>query len=112
MSIKVNIHRFLQQFTNNQSTVEVRGKTVGECLDDLIGQFPGMRKHLFSKNNKLLHYVRVPVNPDNYHPLSALVAKPDGGGKTEEGAKTEQLAMPVKDGDELSIVLMLTIGGG
>ena len=49
-----------------------------------------MKKQLFSKNGELFEYIIIPVNGESAYP--------------------EQLAKPVKDGDELNIVLI--IGGG
>ncbi len=80
----------MQSFTNNMEVVEVNRNTVGECLNHLIKQFPGMKKQLFSKNGELFEYIIIPVNGESAYP--------------------EQLAKPVKDGDELNIVLI--IGGG
>jgi len=43
MSVKVNIfYPHLQQFTNNQDVVEVNGSTVGDCLDDMVRQYPSL----------------------------------------------------------------------
>ena len=55
MSITVNIHQALRHLTNEQATVSVSGTTVGECLDELVQQFPGVKPKLFGKNDKLLN---------------------------------------------------------
>ncbi len=90
MSIKVKISMCLQRFTNHTEVVEVNGSTVGECLKHLVEQFPLVKERLFDKQGKLFIYVNIYVNEKSVYP--------------------EQLAKPVKDGDELSIILM--IGGG
>lgn len=90
MSIKVNIHPVLRRFTNDQEVVEVNGNTVGQCLNDLIRQFPGMKEGLFDKKGKLLNYVEIFVNLESAFP--------------------EELAKPVKDGDELHIILIISGG--
>ncbi len=90
MSIKINIHPILYHFTNDQDVVEVNGSTVGECLEQLAARFPEIRQGLFDKDGKLLNYVDIYVNGDSAYP--------------------EELAKPVKDGDELHTVL--TISGG
>ena len=90
MSITVNIHQALRQITNNQATVEVAGTTVGECLADLVQQFPDVKGKLFGKNGKLLNYIDIYVNAESSYP--------------------EELAKPVKDGDKLSITLMIAGG--
>jgi molybdopterin converting factor small subunit len=90
VSIKANIHQNLRHLTNDLSTVEVNGTTVGECLKDLVKQFPGLRKYVFDKKNRLLNYVDVYVNLESSFP--------------------EELAKPVKDGDELDITLIIAGG--
>ncbi len=90
MSVRVNIHQNLQDFTNGQVIAEVTGNTVGECLYDLVQQFPGIETRLFDKKGKLLNYVDIYVNLESSFP--------------------KELAMPVKDGDELSITLLI-VGG-
>ena len=90
MNIKINIPSYLQPFINNMEVVEVNGSTVGECLNHLVKQFPRIKKQLFSKNGKLFEYIIISVNGESAYP--------------------EQLAKPVKDGDEFNILLI--IGGG
>jgi molybdopterin converting factor small subunit len=90
LSITVNIHQALRQITNNQATVEVAGTTVGECLTELVQRFPAIKSKLFGKNGKLLNYIDIYVNAESAYP--------------------EELAKPVKDGDKLSITLMLAGG--
>ena len=90
MSIEINIPSYLQPFTDSMEVVEVNGSTVGECLNHLVKQFPGIEKLLFTKNGKLLSYVSIYVN--------------------EEDAYPEELAKPIKDGDKLYILYI--IGGG
>jgi len=90
MSIKINIHPALQQFSNGQDATEVNGNTVGQCLNDMVKQFPGIEKGLFSKNGKLLDFVDIYIN--------------------EESSFPEELDKPVKDGDELYITLVI-VGG-
>lgn len=90
MSIKVNINPSLHHYTNNLGIVEVNGNTVGQCLEHLTEQFPGIEEALFDKNGKLLNYIDIYVNGESAYP--------------EESAK------PVKDGDELYIVIIIAGG--
>ena len=90
MSIKISIPSYMRSFTNNMKVVEVNGSTVGECLNHLVKQFPGMKKQLFSKNGNLFENIIISINGESAYP--------------------EQLAKPVKDGDELNILLIF--GGG
>ncbi len=88
--IKINIPSYMQSFTNSMEVVEVNGSTVGKCLSHLVKQFPGMKKQLFSKNGNLFENIIISINGASAYP--------------------EQLAKPVKEGDELNILLI--IGGG
>jgi molybdopterin converting factor small subunit len=90
MVIKIHIHPILRQYTHNQETIEVIGNTVGNCLSNLIQQFPGIEKGIFDKGGKLLSYIDIYVN--------------------KESTGTKELNKSVKDGDELHTVIL--IGGG
>jgi molybdopterin converting factor small subunit len=90
MAVKVHIHTTHRRFTNGLEVVEVAGNTVSECLNQLIKQFPGMEKALFAKKDKLLNIVEVYVNHVSAYP--------------------NELVKPVKDGDEIHLVIMLAGG--
>jgi len=90
MSVKVNIHSSHRQYTDNTKTVEVMGRTVGECLDDLTGRFPAMKKVLSHQNGKLNTLIEIYLNLESTYP--------------------EELEKPVNDGDEIQITLMLAGG--
>jgi molybdopterin converting factor small subunit len=70
--------------------VEVSGSTVGECLNQVVKQFPGMKKQIFTKTGNLFNNIIISVNGESAYP--------------------EQLVKPVKDGDELNIVFMISGG--
>ena len=80
----------MAKYTNNQQIAEVNGSTVGECLDQVVKQFPDLKPVLFNKNGKLRHYFDVYVNGASAYP--------------------KELVKPVKDGDKLHIVMVLAGG--
>lgn len=90
MSIKINVRSGMQHLADDRDVVEVNGKTVGECLDQMVEQFPDMKKELFDADGKVLNYIDIYVNGKSSYP--------------------EELAKPVQDGDELYI--LRAIGGG
>jgi len=90
MSVKINIPPYLQPYTNDKEVVEVNGSTVSECLDHLVKQFPDMEKMVFAKEGKLLDYVSIHADGDFRF--------------------ADDLAQPVKDGDQLHLLYIL--GGG
>ena len=90
MAVKVHIHTTHRQYTNGLEVVEVKGNNVGDCLNHLVQQFPGMEKALFAKKDKLHNIVEIYVNHATAYP--------------------NELVKPVKDGDEIHLVVMLTGG--
>ena len=58
----VRIPPVLRTQAGNQKQVEVGGATVGEALDSLIGQFPGLRDQLLTADGTLNRFVNVYVN--------------------------------------------------
>jgi len=90
MTIKVHLYSSLQQFTNDRSMVEVSGSTIGDCLDDLVKQFPKIKPLLFDKDGKLSGHIFISVNLKSAYP--------------------EELAKVVNDGDELYIVRVIAGG--
>ena len=90
MSIQIDIPQFLQHLTNGVKVANANGNTVGECLADLVRQFPQTKELLFDKNGKLLKYVEVSVNGVSTYP--------------------QELTKPVKDGDV--IYIFHAIAGG
>ncbi|MFC1932815.1 MoaD/ThiS family protein [Chloroflexota bacterium] len=90
MSVKININPFLSHLTNDQDVVEVNGSTVGQCLEQLVARFPELRNWLFEKDGKLNRLVDIYVNLESSYPA--------------------ELAKPVKDGDELHIIVIISGG--
>ena len=90
MAVKVHIHTTHRQYTNGLEVVDVKGNTVGDCLNHLIQQFPGMERALFAKKDKLHNTIEVYVNHATAYP--------------------NELMKPVKDGDAIHLVVMLAGG--
>jgi len=90
MSVKVSLHRTHRQFTGGIEVVEVQGETVGDCLDRLAEEYPGIGDALFETKGKLRRHIEVFLNLETTYP--------------------QELAMPVRDGDEIHVALMLAGG--
>ena len=90
MAVTVKIPQSLEKLTNKEREVKVEGSTVGECLKDLVRQFPGAEKEIFDKEGDVIYYLDIYVNDESAYP--------------------DTLAKPVEDGDDISIVLMLSGG--
>ncbi|MEX2425933.1 MAG: ubiquitin-like small modifier protein 1 [Thermomicrobiaceae bacterium] len=85
MAIKVVIPAQLRQYTQDQSSIEVDGNTVGEVLTAVDQEFPGIQERICEPDGRIRRFVNVFVNGDDVRALN--------------GTDT-----PVKDGDELGII--------
>jgi molybdopterin converting factor small subunit len=93
MSAKVMMHYpHLKELANNRDMVEVNGLTIGQCLDDLVRQFPDIKTRIFDKQGKLLNFITI------YQNKESLRDEPD------------PLDKPVSDGDEIAIILLIAGG--
>jgi len=90
MAIQINLHKTHRRYTGGKESVDVEGKTVGECLKDLIRKYPPLGKEVFGKNGKLSGIVEVYLNGATAYP--------------------DELAKPVKDGDKIQLVYFLAGG--
>jgi molybdopterin synthase sulfur carrier subunit len=85
MSIQVRIPTPLRRFTGGAEEVGVKGATVGNVVDDLERQFPGIKERLCDDGGRVRRFVNIYLNGDDIRFLN-------------------NLETDVKDGDELSIV--------
>jgi molybdopterin converting factor small subunit len=90
MGVQIDIPLFLQHFTNGVRVANVSGNTVGDCLFDLVRQFPQLRELLLDKDGRLHKYVEIFVNGKSTYP--------------------GELAKSVKDGDEIHILNIIAGG--
>jgi molybdopterin converting factor small subunit len=74
----------MRPLANNQAVVEVAGATVQAALESLSEKFPALRAKLFD-GGKVRQYVNLYLNDEDVRYL-------------------DNLATPVKEGDELSII--------
>ncbi len=91
MPIKVRIPAPLQGLTKNRVEVESEGKTICELIDSLEKSYPGIRERICDENGKVCRFINIYVNEEDIRFL--------------QGDNT-----PVKDGDEVAIIL--AIAGG
>ena len=89
MSIEISLHRTHRRHTDGKEIIQAEGKTVGECLWDLVKQYPALEKEIF-KSGKLNSLIEVYLNGESAYP--------------------NELMKPVKDRDKISLVYMLSSG--
>ena len=90
-TLHVNIPTPLRPYAGGKSAVAVSARNVGDALGSLTGQYPDLKKHLYTEEGKLRAFVNVYVNDEDIRYL--------------DHDKT-----PLGDGDSISIVP--SIAGG
>ncbi len=90
MSLKVKLHPYFQDVAHSSEIVEANGSTVAEIIDDLEKQYPGMKEQLVDKNGRVQGFAEIFVNAEIVHPMG--------------------INMPVKNGDEIEILVIVSGG--
>jgi molybdopterin converting factor small subunit len=87
MSVEIEISPIFGRYTDDHLNITVAGKTIRECLRDLVRQYPKLEKILLDKDGNLLHSYDIYVNGENLYP--------------------KDMTKPVKDGDKLNVVFII-----
>jgi molybdopterin synthase sulfur carrier subunit len=90
MSVRVKLPPSLQELGGGVETLEVSGRTVAECLEELEMRFPGTKEALLDRQGKLLRAFGIYLNADGLHPV--------------------ELDTKLHDGDEI-VILNFLMGG-
>ena len=90
MSIIVKLHPYYQDITGTGETVHAEGTTVLEIIEDLERQYPGIKEQLLDHRGRIQGFAEIFVNAEIVHPMS--------------------VNMPVKEGDEIEILTVISGG--
>lgn len=90
MAVKVSIPTILRTYTSGEKSVEATGSTLGEIINDLDGNYGGLKDRLV-KEGSLHRFVNVYVNDEDVRFTGGLDA-------------------PVSDGD--SVTILPAVAGG
>ncbi len=85
MGIRVRIPTPLRQHTGGRDTVDGAGASLVECIEQLEGEYPGIKNRLCDEGGELRRFVNIYVNGEDVRFLQGL-------------------STPLKTGDEISIV--------
>jgi len=86
----VNLSAGLAHAAGGLEVINATGNTVGECLENIIVQFPKIGEQLLNKEGKVRSYVLILLNGENVYP--------------------DELSKRVKNGDEISILFIVDGG--
>ncbi len=87
MSVDVELSSIFGVYTDNVLNMKVEGKTVRECLHDLVKQFPKLKKMLLDKDGNLMHSYDFFINGASVYP--------------------RDMNKPMKDDDKLNVVYVI-----
>jgi len=90
MSVRVKLPPILQELSGGVEAAEVSGNTIGECLNSLEEQFPGIKEYLFDRRGRLLRIFGIYLDSDGLNPV--------------------ELDTPVRGNDEI-VILNFLMGG-
>jgi molybdopterin converting factor small subunit len=87
MSVQVELSSMFGLYTENKLNIDVQGKTIKECLQDLVRQFPDLKKVLLNKEGDLQSTYEYFVNGESSYP--------------------RDMNKTLKDGDKLNVVYVI-----
>jgi molybdopterin converting factor small subunit len=87
MSVQVELSSMFGLYTENKLNIDVQGKTIKECLNDLVRQFPDLKKVLLNQEGNLQNTYEYYVNGESSFP--------------------RDMNKPLKDGDKLNVVYVI-----
>lgn len=90
MRVTMKMSALLRNATGQQEPFETDAATPFDCLKELVGRFPKLESWLFDEDGGVKRQVWVLVNDERIYP--------------------DEFARPLKDGDEVS-VLLAVLGG-
>src|SRR3989337_3534853 len=85
MPVTVYIPTPFRRMAGNQTYVKAEGKTVGEVLDRLGNDYPGLKQMIYDERDEIPGHINIYVNNQEIHSL--------------QGKET-----PVQDGDEMAVI--------
>ena len=85
MTIPVRIPTPLRKLTQNQEVVEAEGSTIGELINSLENNYPGLKERICDEQDHIRRFVNIFLNDEDIRFL-------------------KESETPVRSGDEVSIV--------
>jgi molybdopterin converting factor small subunit len=87
MSVDVEISSVFGKYTGGVLNMKVEGKTVRECLHDLVRQYPDLKRMLLNKDGDLMHSYDFFINGESIYP--------------------KDMNLTLKDGDKLNVIYVI-----
>jgi sulfur-carrier protein len=75
--MKVYVPSPLASYTQEATTVDAQGRSLGELLDDLDRRYPGIRFRIVSEQDEIRRHIRIFVNLEEVRSLAATLRTSD-----------------------------------
>ena len=72
MSVTVRLPTVLRPQANGQSTVSVDGASVGEVVNSLVAEYPGLQANLLDDEGQVRKFVNIYINDEDIRFLDKL----------------------------------------
>jgi hypothetical protein len=69
MSTTIELSSIFSRYTDNNLSIPVAGKTLKECIDELVKKHPDMKRLILNKEGELMHSYDIYVNGESSYPL-------------------------------------------
>ncbi|MFZ0666056.1 MAG: ubiquitin-like small modifier protein 1 [Acidimicrobiales bacterium] len=79
MPVEIRLPTVLRPQAGGRSTVEIEGSTIGEVLNKLVEENPGMKGQVLTDDGTLHRFVNVYLNDDDVRYLNQLDTKVSSG---------------------------------
>ncbi len=87
MSAIIELSSIFSRYTDDNLSIPVEGKTLGECIEELINKYPDMKKLILDREGKLMHSYDIYINGESSYPL--------------------EMAKSINDGDTINLVFVV-----
>ena len=67
MTVKIKLHPYVRSYFKSKEILEVEGKNLGECIDELDRSYPGFREKLV-EDGSVRKTFKVYINDINAYP--------------------------------------------
>ncbi len=72
MSVVVRIPTPLRKMTNGQAKVEMQSSNLGELVEKLNSEYPGLKERLIDENGDLRYFVNIYLNGEDVRFMEGL----------------------------------------
>jgi molybdopterin synthase sulfur carrier subunit len=79
VSVEVRLPTLLRAAVNGSATVSVDGETIGQVLQSLVAENPGLAAQVLTEDGELHRFVNVYLNDDDVRYLDRLETKVASG---------------------------------